>query len=89
MGGLCDLTPLQRRILRFFQEQPHAVESLRGISGWIGAAQGLVGEAVEDLLSRRWLVADETSAVKAYCLTRDERLLAEIGQETAPVEPTP
>ena len=72
------LTAIQRRILRFFQEQPQAVETARGISTWIGVEMEAIAEAVQDLLKRRWLTADETSVVTGYALTRDERLLTQI-----------
>ena len=78
MGGLCALTQLQKQILRFFHEQPHAVESARGISTWIGAEPKQVEEAVGDLLARKWLDSDETSAARGYSLTRDDKLLTQI-----------
>ena len=78
MGGLGALTQLQRKILRFFHEQPHAVESARGISTWIGAEPKHVEEAVGDLLARKWLDLDETTAARGYSLTRDDKLLLQV-----------
>ena len=78
MGNLRALTPLQRKILNFFHEQPHAVESARGISSWTGVEPERVEEAVGDLLTWRWLDLDETSLAKGYSLTRDERLLLQV-----------
>ncbi|MBI3322782.1 MAG: hypothetical protein HYZ94_03780 [Candidatus Omnitrophica bacterium] len=80
------LTPLQRKILGFFREQPHAVESARGISSWMGVEPETVEEAVGELLTRRWLDKDETSLAKGYSLTRNEKLLVQIGRilEKAP-----
>jgi len=72
------LTALQRRILHFFQGHPQAVETARGIAVWVGVEMETIAESVQDLLKRRWLTADETSAVTGYALTRDERLLAQI-----------
>ena len=74
------MTVIQRRILRFFQEHPHAVETVRGIASWVGVEVNLIAEALKDLLEKRWLTADETSAVTGYALTRDERLLTQIRQ---------
>ena len=73
-----NLTAIQRKILHFFQEQPQAVETARGVATWIGVEMEMITEAVQDLLKRRWLTADETSAVTGYALTRDERLLEQI-----------
>ena len=71
---------IQRRILRFFQEQPHAVETARGIATWVGLEVSLIGQVLKDLLEKKWLTADETSAVTGYALTRDERHLEQIRQ---------
>ena len=74
------MTVIQRRILRFFQEHPQAVETVRGIATWVGAESELISEELKDLLEKRWLTADETSAVTGYALTQDVHLLAQIRQ---------
>ena len=73
-----NLTVLQRKILHFFREHPQAVETVRGIAAWVGVGVDAIAEAVQELLKRRWLTADETSAVTGYALTQDGRLLAQI-----------
>ena len=75
-----DIHPIHRRILRFFQEHPHAVESVRGISAWLGDEQEQISRALEELVVRKWLAAHETAAVRGFALTRDERVLAQIRQ---------
>ncbi len=84
MGGCkldaSSLTPLERQILQFFQEHPHAVETVRGIATWLGHEVAAVEEALKCLVSRKWLAMDETSAVRGYALTGDERLLSQIRQ---------
>ncbi len=72
------MTEIERRVLRFFREHPHAVETSRGIAAWLGAEEARVDEALQDLAVRSWLNAHETFCVKAYSLTRDERLLTRI-----------
>ena len=72
------LTPIQKRILQFFQEQPHAVETVRGISTWLCMETDIVQEALQELVSREWLSADQTEAVTGYALTGDEQILVEI-----------
>ena len=74
------MTVIQRRILRFFQEHPQAVETVRGIATWVGVESELISEALKELLEKRWLTADETSAVTGYALTQDDHLLAQIRQ---------
>lgn len=76
--GRAIVTPVQRRIINFFQEHPHAVETVRGIATWLGYETEIIQEALESLVGRKWLTADQTSAVRGYVLTRDERLLTQI-----------
>ena len=72
------LSEVQRRVIQFFHEHPHAVETVRGIATWIACEPKLIEEALEGLVGRKWLSADETSAVRGYSLTRDERFLTQI-----------
>ena len=72
------LTPTGKKILLFFQEHPHAVETARGISTWLGASPDVVGKALDDLVERKWLLTHETSVVVGYTLTGDEKLVAQI-----------
>lgn len=72
------MTPIQGRILRFFQENPQAVETSRGIASWLGVEPSLVEAAVGELATRRWLSIHQTSMVTGYALTNDAGLLAEI-----------
>ena len=74
------MTVIQRRILGFFQEHPQAVETVRGIAIWVGVESEPISEALKELLEKRWLTADETSAVTGYALTQDEHLLGQIRQ---------
>ena len=71
-------TSIQVRILKFFKEQPQAVETTRGMASWVGMELELIQEALNGLVHRKWLWADETNTVTGYTLTRDERLLAQI-----------
>lgn len=72
------LSFIQKRILLFFQEHPHAVETIRGVATWVGGEEKLIEEALKGLVGRKWLLAHETSAVTGYSLTRDERHLGQI-----------
>jgi len=72
------LTPVQRQILKFFQEHPQAVETVRGIATWLGQEAEVVEQALEGLVSRKWLALHETSAVRGYALTADARFLTQI-----------
>ena len=69
---------LQKRILKFFQEQPQAVETARGINAWVSAEPEALEEVLKDLVHRKWLLALETSAVTGYTLTQDQRFLGQI-----------
>ena len=80
MFGHSPITPTQRRILQFFQEQPHAVETPKGIAIWLCAELDEVTHALQGLVDRKWLSAHEASAVVGYSLTGNDRFLAEIKQ---------
>lgn len=77
-AGKGTLTAMQRRVLHFFQQHPHAVETLRGIARWMDAEKETVAEAIHGLLKKKWLLADETARFTGYALTRNERSLAQI-----------
>ena len=72
------ITPIQRRILLFFQEHSQAVETVRGIATWLGVEPPVIEEALEQLVRRGWLVIHKASAVTGYALTHDERISTEI-----------
>ena len=78
------LTPVQARILKFFHDNPQAVESLRGIATWLGDVRDIgedvrtLEEALLSLVARGWLATHETTAVTAFSLTREERSLSQI-----------
>ena len=72
------LTEVERRILQFFREHPHAVETVRGIATWIGHEPKVIEEALKGLVGRKWISTDETSMVRGYVLTRDQRALTQI-----------
>ena len=69
---------IERRILQFFQEQPQAVETVRGIAAWVSAEAGQVQQALDQLTERKWLLTHESASVRGYVLTRDERILGQI-----------
>ncbi len=69
---------VERRILQFFQEQPQAVETVRGISAWVRAEAEQVQQVLDQLTERKWLLTHESASVRGYVLTRDERVLGQI-----------
>ena len=79
------VTEVERRILRFFQEHPHAVETCRGIAAWMAVDGSAIEQALHGLVTRNWLNSHETSCVKAYSLTTDERLLTRIQESLGSV----
>lgn len=72
------LTASQRRILAFFQEQPQAVETARGIATWLNSPSQEVEKALDELVDRKWLLAHRAPMVVGYALTQDEHRLVEI-----------
>ena len=82
MGNV--VSPIQKRILSFFHEHPHALETARGIATWLGQDVQSIQEALNGLVSRKWLAVDTTAAVTGYGLTREERFLTQIRQILEP-----
>ena len=78
MSDQPSLTPTQKRILRFFYEQPHAVETVRGLATWLSVESQVAQEALNGLVIRKWLLTHQTVAVIGYALTDDDQLLIQI-----------
>ena len=78
MGGSSPLTAIEKKILLFFQEHPHAIETVRGISTWAGEPPEVARSALEVLVGKKWILTHETSAVTGYTLTGEEKLLIQI-----------
>lgn len=74
------LKPLERKVLEFFQEHPHAVETVRGLATWVTADSSATQEVLDELVERKWLVLHRALAVTGYALTDDDRFLREIHQ---------
>lgn len=72
------LPPLERRILEFFREHPHAVETARGIATWIAADAESTQEALDALVVRKWISLHQSPRVSGYALTQEERFLDQI-----------
>ncbi len=68
-------TAIQQQILKFFQQNSHAVETARGIALWLGVEPKFVQEALEGLVERGWLLTHKTDAIVGYALTTDEKIL--------------
>ena len=74
------LSATQRRILGFFHEHPHVIETVRGIAVWLRLDPEAVHEGLKELVERKWLLTHETSAVTGYALTDQTGFLNEIRQ---------
>ena len=74
------MSAIQRQILQFFLEHSNAVETIRGMSTWLGAEPQAIESALNDLVDRKWLLSHATDVLTGYTLTSDERSLGQIKQ---------
>lgn len=56
------------------------METARGMATWLGQDVEMIQEALNGLVSRKWLAADTTAVITGYGLTREERFLTQIRQ---------
>ncbi len=80
MQGASVLSSVQRQILQFFLEHSNAVETVRGMSTWLGADPEMIESALSGLVDRKWLLSHATDAVTGYTLTSEERFVSQIKQ---------
>ncbi len=69
---------VQRKILRFFIENPGSIDTPRGVSTWTGESLAGVRAALEQLADKGWLKAHRTSSTVGYSCVADPKILAQI-----------
>ncbi|MFC1548539.1 hypothetical protein ACFL5E_01115 [Candidatus Omnitrophota bacterium] len=66
---------LSRDILSFFYENPTSVDSVGGISAWVGESRKKVLSSLEKLVELGVLSKDSEEGAKGYGYTRDEEIM--------------
>jgi DNA-binding transcriptional regulator YhcF (GntR family) len=71
-------SPVKKKIIVFFHENPQAVDSVRGISTWINIKPNIVKKALEGLVREGILVAHRGSTTTGYAYTQDRDMVSRI-----------
>ena len=80
MAEIPSVSPLERQILQFFIGHSNAVETIRGMSTWLGAEPQAVESALNGLVERKWLSGHAAGALTGYTLASEERFVNQIKQ---------
>ena len=67
-----------KKVLRFFHENPAAVDTPAGIAAWINEDLNKIKRAMEKLSSLGVLMSHDSGNTKAYSYTRNKRLILKI-----------
>ena len=80
MAEVPSISPIERQILQFFIEHSNAVETVRGMSTWLGTEPQAIESALNSLVEKKWLSSHAAGALTGYTLTSEERFVNQIKQ---------
>lgn len=69
---------INRKIVRFFLENPSSVDTSRGIATWINENADETEKALQSLAGARILILHKTALTIAYACTTDKRTISKI-----------
>lgn len=65
---------LNRKIIRFFHENPSSVDTSRGIAAWLNIERKEAKEALDFLVKQKVLTAHRMGSSIAYAYTQDKKV---------------
>ena len=68
-------TPKETVVLRFFLDNPHSIDTPRGVSAWTNVPLAEARRVLEELAKRGFLAAYRTSSTVGYSLTENKKTL--------------
>ncbi|MBN3038832.1 MAG: hypothetical protein JW869_05370 [Candidatus Omnitrophica bacterium] len=71
---------LNRKIIRFFQENPSTVDTSRGIAAWLNFDRKEVKKALDSLVKEKILIPHRIGSSIAYAYTQDKKIIKKIEQ---------
>jgi predicted transcriptional regulator len=71
---------IHRDIIIFFNENPTAVDTPRGVATWVHQERTVVKKALEDLVSLNILDACRATSTTGYSYTTDKKTIARIAK---------
>ncbi|NQT07093.1 MAG: hypothetical protein HQ575_06090 [Candidatus Omnitrophica bacterium] len=67
---------IYRKVIKFFHENPHSIDTGRGVATWTHEDIDKVRTALKKLAGMGILNAHDTSSTTAYCYTRDKKMIS-------------
>ena len=67
-----------KKILLFFNENPHSIDTAKGISIWVGCNVDAVQKALNRLVKEGVLVSHKTASTEAYAYTNHRDVVKKI-----------
>ncbi|MBU0759009.1 MAG: hypothetical protein KKA34_01420 [Candidatus Omnitrophica bacterium] len=74
-----------RKILLFLNENPHSIDTAKGISVWIGCDSAKVQKALAQLVKKGMVVNHKTASTDAYSYTTEKRVIKQIEKHIKPL----
>ena len=68
----------QKKILLFFNENPHCIDTAKGISVWVGCDTSAVKKALNKLVKEGALINHRTASTDAYSYTNQRAIVKKI-----------
>ncbi|MGE4357143.1 MAG: winged helix-turn-helix domain-containing protein [Candidatus Omnitrophota bacterium] len=68
-------SPVKKKIITFFHENPYSVDSVRGISTWLNIDPKVVKKVLEELVKDGILIAHRGRTTTGYAYTQDKEIL--------------
>ena len=67
-----------RKILLFFNENPNCIDTVKGISLWIGGDMNVIQKALNQLAKEGIIVSHRTASTTAYAYTNNRTIVKKI-----------
>lgn len=69
---------INRKIIKFFLENPSSIDTSRGIATWINENVNKTEKALKELVKAKILVLHSSNATSAYGYTTDAHIISKI-----------
>ncbi|MBU4306008.1 MAG: hypothetical protein KJ893_10395 [Candidatus Omnitrophica bacterium] len=69
---------INRKILRFFDENPYCIDTAKGIAAWTGLAISTAQKALKNLVISNLLIEHKTASTLGYAYTQNKMMVKNI-----------
>ncbi len=67
-----------KKILLFFNENPHSIDTAKGISIWVGCEKSAAEKALKKLVKEEILINHKTASTNAYSYTNNREIAKKV-----------